>query len=552
MRSLHAFDLTIDLTRRAEYYQSGWWRSETIVNDFERACRRFPDKIAIIDYREDAIEPHKITFKELRRVVDRTADALLELSVQPGDVVSVQLPNWWEFTAIALATSQVGAIINPIMPVYRQHEVEFIIKLVQPKVVFAPYLFRDFEYNLMYRYIASAIHSPPSLVFVGDRSAPSDRSFEKYVLDRPWEQSNRRSWSNRMPEADQVSDILFTSGTTGEPKAVGHTHNTQFARARALYESLELTSSDSVFMPSPLAHSTGFVYGHLLPSMLGMTAVYLDVWQPGRALDIIAAQEPSWSFGSATFVLDLISAQRERGATGTSLRYFVSGGAAIPPVAVADCLDRLGARLVAVWGMTENGAATCTPRDAGSLAAAEDDGRPPPWVELKIVSPESQKSLSSGVAGRLLVRGASQTLGYARRPALTAACKDADGWFQTGDLGYLDDSGHLHITGREKDMIIRGGENIPVTELEGMLYAHPRISEIAIVGYPDERLGERACAVVVPTQGAQVMLSDIVSYLESLGVAKVYWPERLKLVPDLPRTMSGKIQKDKIRAELEM
>ena len=263
-------------------------------------------------------------------------------------------------------------------------------------------------------------------------------------------------------------------------------------------------------------------------------------------LTLVEQERVTWSMGATTFLVDAVRAQRERPRTTSSLRLFVSGGAAIPPQLVRDVRDALGARLIAVWGMTENGGVTVTPIDDSFDAAAQSDGQAVPWMELAIQD-ETGGLAAPGIAGGMIVRGASQTPGYLHRPDLYRASLDGDGWFATGDVGRLDERGNLRVVGRTKDLINRGGENIPVAEVEAVLLSHMAIREVAVVACPDERLGERACAVVVAEDGAHVTLDDLRRHLAAAGMSKTYWPERLEIFAELPRTLSGKIQKFRLR-----
>lgn len=550
LADLAAMELSMSQASRSRFLANGWWRDATVLDDFERSWRANPDKTAIVTYRAQSAEVHRLDYKTLAGHVERIAGALIHMGVRRGDVVSIQLPNWWQFVAIALAAFRVGAAVNPIIPIHRSREVSFIAGLLETRVCFTTRNFRGFDHALMLQNLDDKLPSLEHRVIVDADEIPGgvgELSFERDILGHAWEVDYQSELATRAPHADQIADIQFTSGTTGEPKGVGHTHNTQFARARSLYEMLRLDSDDSVFMPSTLAHSTGFVYGFITSVMLGMTSIYQDVWDPERALEIIDKEGATWSFGSTAFVTDLIKAQRHHRRTLSRLRYFVSGGAAIPPAVVREAADVLSTRLMACWGMTENGGVTYTHPDDPLLAAAESDGRPPPWMELKVVNPVNGKELPAGSTGHLKVRGASQMIGYVKRPGLTQAATDQNGWFDTGDVAHLDELGNLRISGRAKDIIVRGGENVPVVEIETLLYCHPFVDEVAIVGYPDERLGERACAVVVPVPGTMPTLADLTAYLDAEGVSKTYWPERLELRSELPRTLSGKVQKFRLR-----
>jgi cyclohexanecarboxylate-CoA ligase len=304
-----------------------------------------------------------------------------------------------------------------------------------------------------------------------------------------------------------------------------------------------LTPDDVILMFSPLAHQTGFQFGVHLPFTWGVPVVYLDGWDPRRMLTVAATERTTWTMGAATFVLDACEAAAEHPVDLSALRSFACGGAPIPPHAIQLARERLGTSLTALWGMTEIGIATTTGPDDSPERVATSDGRPLPWVDLKLVTTDGAP-VPIGEVGRVFVRTPSQHVAYFGRPDLYED-QFEDGWFDTGDLARQDADGYIRIAGRVKDLVIRGGENIPVLEVEHLLLTHPRIREVAVVGYPDERLGERACAVIV-SDGGPVSLEDVQSFLSDHGMAKQFWPERVVLHDELPKTSTGKIRKHEL------
>ena len=280
-----------------------------------------------------------------------------------------------------------------------------------------------------------------------------------------------------------------------------HTHNTLDLGLRCVSEPLGLSGEDVVLMFSPLGHQTGYLLGMCMPLRYGMKFVLQDLWEPDIMLRLVAEEGVTWTMGATTFVLDACAAVDRAGGSVDlpTFRYFSCGGAPIPPRAVQLARDKLGTQLVAVWGMTEIGIATTTlPSDIDGAKAMSSDGVAADWVQLRIAD-DAGSPLPAGTEGRLLVRTPTQHRTYFGRHDLYEA-NFQHGWFDTGDIARMDDDGYIRITGRSKDIIIRGGENIPVTEVEAALYRCPQIREVAVVGYPDDRLGERACAVVVPAR----------------------------------------------------
>ena len=304
-------------------------------------------------------------------------------------------------------------------------------------------------------------------------------------------------------------------------------------------------------MFSPLGHQTGYLLGMCMPLRYGMKFVLQDLWEPEVMLRLVAEEGVTWTMGATAFVLDACAAVDRVGGSVDlpTFRLFSCGGAPIPPRVVQLARQKLGTQLVAGWGMTEIGIATTTlPSDVDGTKAMTSDGVSADWVHLRIAD-DAGHPLPAGTEGRLLVRTPTQHRTYLGRHDLYEASFQ-DGWFDTGDVARMDDDGYIRITGRRKDIIIRGGENIPVTEVEAALHRCPKVREVAVVGYPDDRLGERACAVVAPEEGETLVLGDLIRHLEAERIAKPYWPERLELRDTLPKTACGKLQKFVLRREL--
>ena len=327
-----------------------------------------------------------------------------------------------------------------------------------------------------------------------------------------------------------------------------HSANTLMANIAPYAERLRLGADDIVLMASPMAHQTGFMYGLLMPIMLGASAVLLDLWDPSTAADLIRAERVTFTMASTPFLTDLTRVVTETGEGVPTLKTFLCAGAPIPGPLVEQARAGLGAKIVSAWGMTENGAVTLIKPDDDDRLAVTSDGCALPGVEVRVIDADGA-DLPPGQPGKLVVRSVSNFGGYLKRPQWNNT--DADGWFDTGDLAYRDEAGYIRISGRAKDVIIRGGENIPVVEIESLLYRHPAVAQIAIVAFPDERLGERACAVVVAKPGAAFDFEAMSGFLRSQRVAVQYIPEKLIVRDALPATPSGKIQKFRLREMLK-
>ncbi|MDH3679377.1 MAG: AMP-binding protein [Acidimicrobiia bacterium] len=531
----------------ADYYRRGWWAETTLVDDFLHRAAERPDATAVVSYRVGHDRPARHTYEQLELLSRRFAGALIDLGVERGDVVSIQLPNSWEFPALVYGVLRAGAVVNPLVPIFRQRELEFILGRTESRVLVVPDVHRRHDHASMGLELLATVPSLQHLVVVGEATGGA-LGFTDQFVDRRWEESPTLDdeLAARRPGADDLVQIQFTSGTTGEPKGVLHSHNTINSGARTVDEVYGLDPDrDVCFMASTLAHQTGFGYGMAKPLGMGMTVVYQDVWDPDQMLDAVETERISWTVSATAFAMDMIAAQRRKARDLDSFRYFICGGAPIPPKVVEEAAEVLGAELVAVWGMTENMIVTTTRPGDPIEEVSDSDGTPVDWMEIRVVD-DAGDPVAAGESGNLQVRGPSQALGYFHRADLYRAASPDGDWFDTGDVARLRTDGGIRIVGRTKDLVIRGGENVPVAEVEDLLLRHPDVAEAAVIGLPDERLGERACAVV-RTEGEAPSLADLTALLDGAGMAKQFWPERLEVVDDFPRTPSGKIQKFKLR-----
>ena len=537
------YDAVLLAPRRAESIARGYWKDRTINQDLDACLAECPDKLALTAVRLDGADVRRFTYREMAKLADRIAVGLSRLGVGHNDVVAMQLPNWSHFSLLYLACCRIGAVLNPMMPIFRERELSFMLKHSDAKVLVVPKRFRNFDHEAMARGLQPTLPSLKRIIVV-DGGGEDD--FDALLTIPEWErQPDAASFLNQnRPSADDVTQLIYTSGTTGEPKGVMHSANTLMANIFPYAERLRLGKNDVILMASPMAHQTGFMYGLMMPIMLRASAVLQDVWDPAKAADLIRQEGITFTMASTPFLTDLTRVVSETGSGVPSLKTFLCAGAPIPGPLVEQARGVLGAKIVSAWGMTENGAVTLINLEDDDLLAFTTDGCALPGVEVKVVDDDG-KTLPPGKIGRLLVRSCSNFGGYLKRPQWNGT--DADGWFDTGDLARMNANGYIRISGRSKDVIIRGGENIPVVEVEALLYKHPAVAQVAIVAFPDERLGERACAVVVPKAGRTLDLAEIVGFLKSQKLAIQYIPERLILRDAMPATPSGKIQKFRLR-----
>ncbi|NML18115.1 cyclohexanecarboxylate-CoA ligase [Azohydromonas caseinilytica] len=540
------FDAVLLPPRRAHSIAQGLWHDRTINDALDACVAACPDKLALTALRVETGELRRFTYRELGDVADRLALGLARLGIGRNDVVAMQLPNWWQFTALYLACSRIGAVLNPLMPIFRERELTFMLNHGEARLLVVPKVFRGFDHEAMARALKPAVPSLQHIVVV-DGEGPD--AFDTLLAGHDAQRGSDAAGilSRHRPGPDDITQLLYTSGTTGEPKGVMHSANTLMANIIPYAERLGLGQHDVVLMASPMAHQTGFMYGLMMPIMLRASAVLQDTWEPRRVAELVRAEGASFTMASTPFLTDLTKAVRESGQPVPSLKTFLCAGAPIPGPLVEQARSVLGTKIVSAWGMTENGAVTLIRLDDPDELAFSTDGCPLPGVELKVVDSDG-KELPAGQVGNLLVRSCSNFGGYLKRPQLNGT--DADGWFDTGDRARMDANGYIRISGRSKDVIIRGGENIPVLEVEALLYRHPAVAQVAIVAYADERLGERACAIVVPKPGQQLDFEGMVAFLKEQRIALQYIPERLVVREAMPATPTGKVQKFRLREML--
>lgn len=538
------FDAVLIAPRKEKMLKEGYWLNKTIIGSLQTALQQNPDKTALVSFKTDKKSERAFSYQQLWEMTNKIALGLKHLGVSKNDVVSCQLPNWWEFTLLYLACSRIGAVLNPLMPIFRERELEFMLRHGESKVFVVPKIFRNFDHEHLANQLKAKIETLEHVVVIDGNT---ENNFNALLVNHGLD--NHLAAVTALDDfnlgADDITQLIFTSGTTGEPKGVMHTSNTLYSNIVPYAKRLNLTENDVVLMASPMAHQTGFMYGLIMPIELNAKVILQDVWEVSQAVELIHQHQVSFTMASTPFLNDLSNTVAEHHDQVNSLKTFLCAGAPIPGPLVQKARETLGVKVISAWGMTECGAITTTLISDEDERSYNTDGVALPGVEIKITNKQGQQK-AVNEAGRLMIRSCSSFGGYLKRSHLNDT--DQDDWFDTGDIAYQDEQGYIRICGRKKDVIIRGGENIPVAEIESLLYKHPNIAVIAIVAYPDERLGERACAIVKlkdPTQ--QLQFTDMVEFLKTHNLAMQYIPERLEIWDEIPMTPSGKIQKFKLR-----
>ncbi len=521
----------------------GAWPDKILADYIAGSLALGPDRPAITSYNGESGQATTISYGELDRLSKRFALTLLDLGVGPGDVVALQLPNWWQCSVLHLACSRIGAICNILMPIFRERELSFMLSFAEAKIYVGAERFRGFNYRPMIEAMRPELPCLRHAIYVDAIDADGfDFVFMKEAREEASDAEARLAAPR--PAANDVNELAYTSGTTGEPKGVMNTANTSFSHLQLWVQHHGLDQDTVVFMASPLAHRTGFLFGLLTPMMVGGHAVLLDRWDAPYAAELMEKHRATFTMGATPFLSDIVNMPNVDRFDLSALKTFVSAGAPIPPALVQRADANFSFKVLAGWGMSENCCpCICHPTDPPERVWSSD-GTCLAHSEC-IIMDEDGTEMPRGEEGLLKYRGSSLFVGYLKRPELYDI--DSEGWFNTGDLARMDETNYIRISGRSKDIIIRGGENIPVVEVEQALYQHPAILECAVVGAPDDRLGERGCAYVIPREGANFAMEDMLAWLQEKDMAKQYWPEILQVIDEMPRTPSGKIQKFKLR-----
>ncbi|EFK6629352.1 medium-chain fatty-acid--CoA ligase [Escherichia coli] len=531
--------LTFNEQRRAAYRQQGLWGDASLADYWQQTARAMPDKIAVVDNHGASY-----TYSALDHAASCLANWMLAKGIESGDRIAFQLPGWCEFTVIYLACLKIGAVSVPLLPSWREAELVWVLNKCQAKMFFAPTLFKQTRPVDLILPLQNQLPQLQQIVGV-DKLAPatSSLSLSQIIAD------NTPLTTAITVHGDELAAVLFTSGTEGLPKGVMLTHNNILASERAYCARLNLTWQDVFMMPAPLGHATGFLHGVTAPFLIGARSVLLDIFTPDACLALLEQQRCTCMLGATPFVYDLLNLLEKQPADLSALRFFLCGGTTIPKKVARECQQR-GIKLLSVYGSTESSPHAVVNLDDPLSRFMHTDGYAAAGVEIKVVD-DAHKTLPPGCEGEEASRGPNVFMGYFDEPELTARALDEEGWYYSGDLCRMDEAGYIKITGRKKDIIVRGGENISSREVEDILLQHPKIHDACVVAMPDERLGERSCAyVVLKAPHHSLSLEDVVTFFSRKRVAKYKYPEHIVVIEKLPHTASGKIQKFLLRKDI--
>jgi acyl-CoA synthetase (AMP-forming)/AMP-acid ligase II len=522
---------------RRRFVDAGLWLDVTLQGCFDEVVRRLPDHVAIV------AGDRRITFAAWAEESRRLAAGLVRLGLRKGDIVTVQIPNWPELCILQIALARIGAVIQPMHMVYREREIESMLRFCHSRAVILPGFYQKFDHATAVDAMRSNL-GDLEFVITAREAKGGDVSYESLLES---DEGLDEYLSTTPIDADDVLYLNFTSGTEGAPKGFLHTHNTLVSVMKRFSDMTTARNPDSkndvVLANSPMTHS----FGHLTTYQVilrGIRMVLVERFSPGEILNIIERERVTSLSGTPAHLISLLS---HPALTSTDLRSVKSvgvGGAQCPPELQKEIQRVFSVGSGNMYGMGENIVHTQTLPDDPPEVVRDTVGKPVPGAELKIFAPDRVSEQPLGEVGEIAYRGPSLFLAYYDNPERTAETRNADGWFFTGDLGFVDERGYLHLAGRKKELINRGGTKIFPKEIEDLLHAHPKVLRAAVIGMPDLRLGERVCAFVELRAGEALTLEEVKTYFEGHRVMKYNIPERLEVIDELPQTPTGKIKKE--------
>lgn len=525
------------------------FRSRGLVGDaslldwFRLSVLSAPDRLAVVDRRETSF-----TFSQLDEASARVAQYLVNAGVKPRDVVGVHLPNWAEFTVFYVACLKVGAVINPLSSNLRLHELTYICNLAETKVTVHSTRASSASCGEIDRGLRGSVPTLTHTIFVEAEGYPCGglTTYAQVIAATEPLPADAEHHAH----GDDLAAILFTSGSESQPKGVMLSHNNLIASERSFAKPLSITISDTMFMPAPVGHATGFMHGVTMPLIHQITSVLCDATDGPTMVDLLEKTKATGGMAVPAVADSIVTECETTGRTLPHIRFFCCGGSPVPRKLISRSME-YGMRLFSVYGSTESAPHTMTSCSDELEKVATTDGRACPGTEIKIVDPETREPVPPGTEGEEASRGPAVFMGYLKRPDLTAQVKDEAGWYYSGDIAVMDDEEYIRITGRLKDIVIRGGENISVAEVEQILIEHPKVREAACIGVVDPSAGERLLACIASVDGNEITVAELQQYFVDHGVAKFKIPEYIIMLDEIPRLYSGKVAKGELRERYE-
>jgi fatty-acyl-CoA synthase len=535
----------MEKTKMSYYYSPGEIPPGVTLGEyFEQTAARHSGRVALI------FRDRRLTWGELHLLVERLTFVFMNLGIRRGDMIAILFPNRPEFIISLLATARLGAIAVPISERLRKKEIEYILRQTEAKAAVSVSEFWGFSFSDLFQDLRQAIPTLKHVIVSGQKRHPEEIPLED-LLNQEWEKRYpahyyREVYLKDFPvEPDDLLEIIFTSGTTGNPKGVMHTHNTRCRSALGTATSIQLQPDDVWLIMVPLSHTTALVNAFYASVIKGSCQVLLETWNVEEAMKEITRNRVTLPVGVPTMPIMMLQRPDFDQYDFSSVRAMVLAGAPLPIEVARQIIQKMGCYVTSAYGMTETAMSNITRLDDPVEVVCETVGRPQPGMEHKVVD-EKRRIVPLGVKGEACARGQNVCMGYFKDPERTVQTIDDRGWIYSGDLATMDENGNLRIVGRIKDMIVRGGENISPTEIEDILYTYPKVAQVSVVAIPDDRLGEKTCACIVPKPGGSITQEEVKAFFKD-KVAHFKIPDRVELMSDFPMTPSGKIKKNVLR-----
>lgn len=530
---------------RSYYYTPGEIPPGVTLGEYlEKTVQRVPDRRAFV------LRERAVTWKELGQIVDRLALALIDLDISYGDKVAVLFPNRLEFIYATLALAKLGAVHIPISERLREREIRFILDRTEAVAIIMVDEFWNFSFSDLLSEIKDDLPNLKHVIVSEKKKYPYEILLEG-LIDKDWKAVYPDDYYHRVylkehaVEPDDLLEIVFTSGTTGDPKGVMHTHNTRCRSALGTINGTRLTEKDVWLIMVPLSHTTALVNAFYSSVISGSCGVLLETWDVEEAFKEIQCNRVTIPIGVPTMPIMMLQHPDMKKYDLSSLRTMVLAGAPLPVEVAHQIVERMGCYITSAYGMTETAISNITSLDDPVEVVCSTVGRPQPGMEHKVVD-KNRRIVPIDQEGEACARGQNVCIGYFKDSKRTAETIDERGWIYSGDLAKMDREGNLIIVGRIKDVIVRGGENISPTEIEDILYTYDKIERVAVVGIPDDRLGEGTCACIIPKKGQTFTYDEMKAYFKD-RVARFKIPDRIEFMDEFPTTPSGKIRKVELR-----
>jgi 2,3-dihydroxybenzoate-AMP ligase/mycobactin salicyl-AMP ligase len=525
------------------YNKYRWWLGLTWGDVLDKASDLYPVKVGLVD------DSGGLTYGQLRDKVDRLAIGLLGLGIQKHDFVLLQIPNWHEYVIAFFAVQKIGAIAVLLLPRHTELEINHLSKLTKPKAWILPERYRRIDYLPIMEKVRQENPQLEHVISVRAEETIGSISLERLIEDARLAGNDLRELESTRPDPMALAQIMPTGGTTGLPKAAPRTHNSFLCNVEYHSRAWEITSEDTVLTIAPVSHGQGMLCGVGGAIFNFAKFVLVDSTEPADICKVIERERVTAIPTVPAILIRLINFASLKQYDLTSLKKVYAGGAASTPELIKDVVERLNCAFVNAFGSVEGSNAMTRLDDDFEIVCNTVGKKCCPYENYKVVD-RNENTLPPNKEGQLVTKGPGIFTGYFKSAEENQDIFTKDGFFKTGDLARIDESGNITITGRIKDIIIRGGENISAADIEKLISSHPGVEDVAVIGMPDRELGERICAYIQTASEIELSFQEIISFLKRKGASVLQLPERIEFVKSIPLTKVGKADKEALRADI--